>query len=121
MVRTPLVLLLALSAALPAAAQGLSANDIAQFRKEFAASDTNKDGALSRSEVLARTANMAVKGRRPDPVHAKRLADLWFVSADLNKDGKVTEPEAQSLLAAMVRRQAAQHAARATGPATPGR
>lgn len=118
MVRTSLVLLLALGGAYAAAAQSLSANDIALFRKEFAATDTNKDGVLSRSEVQVRTAGMAVKGRRPDPVHAKRLAELWFASADLNKDGKVTEPEAQSLFAAMVRRQAAQRSA-AAGPVAP--
>jgi hypothetical protein len=43
---------------------------------------------------------MKVGPGRPDPVHAKRLADLWFTSADANKDGKVTQPEAQALLAA---------------------
>ena len=44
---------------------------------------------------------MKVGGQgRPDPVHAKRLADLRFTSADKNKDGKVTQAEAQALLAA---------------------
>ena len=91
MLRTPLVLLLALGAATPAFAQETQASAAAKFRKEFAATDTNKDGVLTRAEVLARISGMAVNGKRPDPVHAKRLADLWFTNADVNKDGKVTQ------------------------------
>jgi len=72
----------------------------AKFKAEFAARDTNKDGVLTRAEVQAGISQMKVGPGRPDPVHAKRLAELWFSSADTNKDGKVTQPEAQALLAA---------------------
>ncbi len=97
-------LVLAVSAAAllasPAVAQETRASAAAKFKAEFAASDTNKDGVLTRAEVQARIGAMKVGPGRPDPVHAKRLADLWFASADKNKDGKVTQGEAQALLAA---------------------
>ncbi|TCQ05789.1 EF-hand domain-containing protein [Sphingomonas sp. PP-CC-3A-396] len=86
--------------ATPALAQETRASASAKFKTEFAASDTNKDGVLTRAEVQGRISNMKVGPGRPDPVHAKRLADLWFTSADKNKDGKVTQAEAQALLAA---------------------
>ncbi len=88
--------------ALPAAETRASAS--AKFAKEFAASDTNHDGALSRTEVEQRIAGMHVKGRKLDMVHAKRLSGLWFDRADANHDGKVTETEAQSLLTATFER-----------------
>lgn len=86
--------------ATPVLAQETRASAAAKFKAEFAASDTNKDGVLTRAEVQARIARMKVGPGRPDPVHAKRLADLWFSSADADKDGKVTQAEAQALLAA---------------------
>lgn len=84
----------------PATAQETRDSAAAKFKAEFAASDTNKDGVLTRAEVQARIGGMKVGTKKPDPVHAKRLADLWFTSADKNKDGKVTQAEAQALLAA---------------------
>jgi hypothetical protein len=98
--RQSLTLLVLAGLATPALAQETRASASAKFKAEFAASDTNKDGVLTRAEVQARIGNMKVGPGRPDPVHAKRLADLWFTSADKNKDGKVTQAEAQALLAA---------------------
>ncbi len=100
MLRQTLTVLVLAGLATPLAAQETRASAAAKFKAEFAASDTNKDGVLTRAEVQARIGNMKVGPGRPDPVHAKRLADLWFTSADANKDGKVTQPEAQALLAA---------------------
>ncbi|MDP1027183.1 EF-hand domain-containing protein [Sphingomonas sp. KR1UV-12] len=92
----PLISLLAL----PAAAQETRASAAAKFKTEFALSDTNKDGVLTRTEVQARIARMGAGAKKIDRVHAKRLSDLWFDKADANKDGKVTQAEAQALLAA---------------------
>ena len=85
--------------ALPAAAQDTRASASAKYDIEFAATDTNHDGVLTRAEVQARIAKMQAAGSRIDPVHVKRLADLWFDHADVNKDGKVTRAEGQALLA----------------------
>ena len=101
MLRQTLTVLVLAGLAGPVLAQETRASASAKFKAEFAASDTNKDGVLTRAEVQARIGNMKVGWQgRPDPVHAKRLADLWFTSADKNKDGKVTQAEAQALLAA---------------------
>ena len=100
MLRQTLTVLVLTGLATPALAQETRASASAKFKTEFAASDTNKDGVLTRAEVQGRISNMKVGPGRPDPVHAKRLADLWFTSADKNKDGKVTQAEAQALLAA---------------------
>ena len=104
MIRTALFLSAAVGLAMPALAQETQASAAAKFKHEFAASDTNRDGALEESEVQARIGRMKVGPGQPDPAHAKRLADLWFASADRNKDGKVTEAEAQALLAQTFRR-----------------
>ncbi len=103
MIRTVLITAFAVGVAVPAAAQETPASAAAKFSKEFAASDTDKSGALSLAEVQARTAKMRV-GPQKDPAIAKKLATLWFARADANKDRKVTEPEAQALLAATVAR-----------------
>ena len=100
----PLALVGAASLAAPAAAQETRASAAAKFKAEFAQSDTNHDGVLTRAEVQARIAQMKVGPGRPDPVHAKRLADLWFDRADADKNGKVTMAEAQALLAATFKR-----------------
>ena len=100
MLRQTLTVLVLAGLATPALAQETRASASAKFKTEFAASDTNQDGVLTRAEVQGRISNMKVGPGRPDPVHAKRLADLWFTSADKNKDGKVTQAEAQALLAA---------------------
>ena len=98
--RQTLTLFVLAGLATPALAQETRASASAKFKAEFAARDTNKDGVLTRAEVQAGISQMKIGPGRPDPVHAKRLADLWFSSADINKDGKVTQPEAQALLAA---------------------
>ena len=98
--RQTLTLFVLAGLATPALAQETRASASAKFKAEFAARDTNKDGVLTRAEVQAGISQMKVGPGRPDPVHAKRLAELWFSSADINKDGKVTQPEAQALLAA---------------------
>ena len=100
MIRPLILALAATGLAVPAAAQETRASAAAKFRKEFAASDTNKDGFLSRPEVKTRIGRMGAAGKSLDPVHAERLADLWFTRADANKDGKVSEAEAQALLSA---------------------
>jgi hypothetical protein len=107
--RQTLTVLVLAALAGPALAQETRASASAKFKTEFAASDTNKDGVLTRAEVQARIGNMKVGPGRPDPVHAKRLADLWFTSADKNKDGKVTQGEAQALLAATFAKYDANH------------
>jgi hypothetical protein len=90
-------------------AQETRASASAKFAKEFAASDTNHDGVLTRAEVQARIGHMGAGAQKIDPVHAKRLSDLWFDRADANKDGKVTQGEAQALLAATFQRYDANH------------
>lgn len=91
-------------AATPVAAQETRATASAKFKAEFAASDTNKDGVLTEAEVQARIQRMRAGKTKTDPVHAKRLAGLWFANADANKDGKVTEAEGQALLIATMNR-----------------
>ncbi|MEG3163483.1 EF-hand domain-containing protein [Sphingomonas sp. PB2P19] len=100
MFRQTLAILALAGLATPALAQETRASAAAKFQKEFAASDTDKDGVLTRAEVQARIGQMKAGQGRVDPVHAKRMADLWFGSADRNKDGKVSQTEAQALLAA---------------------
>lgn len=95
--------------AVPAGAQETRASAAAKFHAEFAQSDTNHDGVLTRAEVAKRISAMRVGPGRPDAVHAKRLTDLWFTNADANRDGKVTEAEAQALLAATFDRYDANH------------
>jgi Ca2+-binding EF-hand superfamily protein len=99
-----LFLLLPLAAAMPAAAQDTRASAAAKFRREFRASDADKDGFLSRAEVQARIGRMSAGAKSVDPVHARRLGDLWFDAADRDKDGKVSEAEAQRLLTATFKR-----------------
>ena len=104
MIRTVLTLATLASLAAPAVAQETRASATAKFKTEFAQTDTDHDGVLTRAEVQARIAQMKVGAGHPDPVHAKRLADLWFDRADANKNGKVTQAEAEALLAATFKR-----------------
>jgi Ca2+-binding EF-hand superfamily protein len=104
MIRTAITLALAATLAAPALAQETRASAAAKFKSEFAQSDADKNGALTRAEVQARIGQMKVGAKRPDPVHAKRLADLWFDRADSDKNAQVTEAEAQALLAATFKR-----------------
>ena len=96
------ILLLVLPA--PVLAQETQASAAAKFSREFAATDANKDGVLTKAEVQARMGRMRLGAKRPDAANAGKLTDLWFSRADLNKNGKVTEPEAQRLLAAVFQR-----------------
>ena len=104
MIRTILTLATLASFAAPVVAQETRASATAKFKTEFAQSDSDHDGVLTRAEVQARIAQMKVGPGRPDAVHAKRLADLWFDRADANKNGKVTQAEAEALLAATFKR-----------------
>ena len=104
MIRIALSLAAAAGLVSPALAQETQASAAAKFKREFAASDANKDGALELGEVQARIGRMKIGPGEPDQTHAKRLAQLWFTNADRNKDGKVTEAEAQALLAATFKR-----------------
>lgn len=96
-----LLLLPLLALAAPAFAQETRASAAAKFRTEFTQSDANGDGVLTKAEVAARMGRMKAGAKPMDPVHVKRLTDLWFTRADLNKNGRVTEKEAQMLLTAV--------------------
>ena len=91
--------LIAATLSVPALAQqDTRASAAAKFSREFKARDTNHDGVLTKAEVKAAIMKMGNGKKQIDPVHAQRLTDLWFDKADANKDGKVTEAEAQALL-----------------------
>lgn len=77
----------ALAAAVPAFAQ----QPAPQPGKFFDATDTNKDGAISKAEWSA-------AGRRPE----------GFAMMDGNKDGKVTRAEGQAAMQKMMQMRAAQ-------------
>lgn len=102
MTRSLPLILLALPA--PVLAQETQASAAAKFSREFAATDLNKDGVLTKAEVQGRMGRMRLGTKRPDAANAGRLADLWFSRADVNRNGKVTEAEAQRLLAAVFNR-----------------
>ena len=104
MIRFAIPLLTLAIIASPVSAQETRASASAKFKAEFAASDTNKDGVLTQAEVQARIQRMRAGKTKTDPVHAKRLAGLWFANADANKNGKVTEAEGQALLVATMDR-----------------
>ena len=96
----PALLAVTLLAA-PAFAQETRASVSAKAAREFALTDADKDGAVTRAEIQARIAAMSAGPRKIDATHAKRLTDLWFGRADANKDGKVTRAEYQALLLAV--------------------
>jgi hypothetical protein len=88
----------------PALAQETQASAAAKYSREFAATDLNKDGVLTKAEIERRMGRMRLGAKRPDAANAKRLTDLWFARADADKNGKVTEAEGQRLLASVFRR-----------------
>lgn len=90
--------------ATPALAQETEASAAAKFKKEFAVTDANHDGYWSRAEVNARVARMRDGKGSADQAKIKKLADMWFETADTNHDGKVSEAEAEKLLKAIFRR-----------------
>ncbi|SEM89501.1 EF hand [Sphingomonas gellani] len=75
-----------------------------QVRAEFARSDTNKDGFLSRTEVTERVRRMDVGRSKLNGQQITDLSTLWFARADTNKDGKISPAEMQALLNATARR-----------------
>ena len=100
----PLLLASLVVGAVPAAAQETPESVAAKFHREFVATDANKDGNWSLAEVQARTTRMRLAAKGADPALGKKLAAVWFARADANKDRKVSEPEAQALLAATFQR-----------------
>ena len=99
-----LAALIGLSLSAPAFAQETRTTAAAKFNREFAASDKNKDGNLTRAEVQARIGRMKAGQKAMDPAQTKKLSDLWFTRADGDKNGKVSQLEAQALLSAVFRR-----------------
>jgi Ca2+-binding EF-hand superfamily protein len=95
--------------ATPSLAQETEASATAKFKKEFAATDTNHDGYWSRAEVGARIARMRVGKSKTDGAQVQKLAAMWFVTADTNHDGQVSEAEAEKLLRATFERYDANH------------
>jgi Ca2+-binding EF-hand superfamily protein len=93
----------------PAFAQETRASAIAKLDAEFKATDTDGNGTLSLAEVSARMGKMSAGTQQLDPVHAKRVAGLWFQSADRNKDGKVTRDESRALMIAVFDRYDIDH------------
>ena len=71
---------------------------------EFKASDTNKDGFLSRAEIQARVRRMDVGKTKMSPGQVEMLSQSLFARADINKDNKLSPPEMQRSLVAMARR-----------------
>ena len=76
---------------------------------EFAATDTNRDGVLSRAEIDARTAKMKVAGGRVSPADMKKLGDIWFARTDANHDGRITKAEMASIMKAVGSRYDTNH------------
>ena len=102
--KTLIAAIAAATLATPALAQETRTSAAAKFNREFAASDLNKDGSLTRAEVQARIGRMKA-GAKPMPAaQTKQLSELWFARADADKSGKVTQLEAQALLSAVFRR-----------------
>lgn len=86
------------TSAVPVFAQETRQSVTTKFRSEFAASDTNHDGVLTKSEIAARIGRMRIGGKAASPAQVKRLSDLWFARTDANHDGKVTRAEADAQL-----------------------
>lgn len=97
--------------AVPAAAQNSRAALLAQVRAEFAATDLDHDGTLTRAEVAARVAHMRVggAGRPLTPQQAREITDLWFRNADANHDGRVTLAESEAAAGQMFDRYDTNH------------
>lgn len=100
----PLLLLATPVLAQPAKKPALAATVDPRLKAEFAKSDTNKDGVLSRAEVDARIERMNVGKTKVPPERSRMLAAVWFARADANKDGKVTPFEMQKLFRAMAQK-----------------
>lgn len=82
-----------------AAAQETRGSASAKLDTEFAQSDTNRDGYLSRAELEARMGKMRVAGGRSlDRTHATRMAGLFLARADADKDGRVSRAESRALM-----------------------
>ena len=107
------VLALALAVALssPAAAQSSRAAALAQLRAEFAATDIDHNGYLTRAEVAARIAHMKMAGAA-HPLsrqQADQLTALWFQRTDANGDGRVTLAESEATMTQLFDRYDTNH------------
>jgi Ca2+-binding EF-hand superfamily protein len=89
----------ALAADKPAPSAKTAAAVSPRIKAEFARSDANKDGFLTRAEVQARVQRMDVGRSRMSPAQVQMLASTWFTTADTNRDAKVSPAEMQRLLA----------------------
>ncbi len=86
--------------ALPAAAQNNRAGALALVRSEFAATDLDHDGSLSRAEVEARFDHMKTASATHPLTRqqARQLTDLWFRSTDTNHDGRISLAESEAMM-----------------------
>ena len=80
-----------------------------RLKAEFAASDTDKNGKLSRAEIRARVGRMDAGRTRLSPEQAQTLADRLFTLADRNRDGGITPTEMQGMFQAMAQRYDTNH------------
>ena len=102
-----ILLTLALLAA-PATAHKAPAVD-PRLKAEFDATDTDRDGTLSRAEIRARVARMDAGKTQLSQAQATSYADRLFTLADANKDEKLTPAEMQALFRAMAMRYDTNH------------
>lgn len=92
------LLLAAALLAFPATAQ-TRASGAARVDAEFARTDRNNDGAVSRDELARRVAHLRIGGRAVTPAETRLLADRWFARADRDRDRRVTRDETRTLFA----------------------
>jgi len=110
-VLAPVILLACLGAELLAATpagKGVSAGD-PRLMAEFKATDTNKDGQLSRAEIDVRVKRMAAGSKQFTPATAKTLTDRYFALADADKSGGISPAEWQGFTRAIASRYDTNH------------
>jgi Ca2+-binding EF-hand superfamily protein len=76
---------------------------------EFKATDTNKDGQLSRAEIDVRVKRMAAGSKQFTPATAKTLTDRYFALADADKSGGISPAEWQGFTRAIASRYDTNH------------
>ena len=103
-----LLILPALALSLPAVAQTRGAGQ-ARLDAEFARTDRNHDGVVSRDEFARRLSHLTIAGRGVTPQETRALADHWFARADRDHDGRVSRAEAHALYAQVFDRADANH------------
>ncbi|MGI4732204.1 MAG: EF-hand domain-containing protein [Janthinobacterium lividum] len=84
----------------PAAPQSSRAAALNLVRTEFAATDLDHDGTLSRAEVAARFDHMKTASAAHPLNHqqARQLTELWFGRTDTNHDGRITLAESEAMM-----------------------